>query len=57
MYGHIPNKESDPELYNLVTRYQMHKVVAIASAKESVVMCLLPDVNSVFHGYLVRAPS
>ena len=22
---HIPNKESDPELYNLVTRYQMHK--------------------------------
>ena len=21
----IPNKESDPELYNLVTRYQMHK--------------------------------
>ena len=22
---HIPSKESDPELYNLVTRYQMHK--------------------------------
>ena len=22
---HIPNKESDPRLYNLVTRYQMHK--------------------------------
>ena len=24
----IPNKESDPELYNLVTRYQMHKCSA-----------------------------
>ena len=29
----IPNKESDPELYNLVTRYQMHKCSAYCKRK------------------------
>ena len=29
----IPNKESDPELYNLVTRYQMHKCSAYCRRK------------------------
>ena len=30
---HIPNKESDPELYNLVTRYQMHKCIGYCKRK------------------------
>ena len=57
---HIPNKESENLILNYMTQLPgitCTSVVATARAKESVVMCSLPDVSLVFHGYLVRAPS
>ena len=38
---HIPDKDSDPELYNLVTRYQMHKCSAYCKRKQKSGNCYI----------------
>ena len=53
---HIPNKDTDPELYNVITRYQMHTCSAYCKCRRK---CgsVLPGVDLDFHGHLVKVPN